>query len=160
MSAVEEIRELLQSQLEAIDREVAALRATLQTLEADGGDRATDDRRRDPAVAAAKSKRSRKRSAANTRQRPVEVVPLGKLEQLLGSTSDGLSAAALAKRTNGSPDQIRALLKDLEAAGKVRRTGQRRGTRWRVITDEDWIAERAAELERRAASGTPQRKAA
>jgi hypothetical protein len=29
-----------------------------------------------------------------------------------------------------------------------------------MITDEDWIAERAAELELRAASRTPQRKAA
>jgi DNA-binding transcriptional ArsR family regulator len=159
MSAVEEIRELLQSQLEAIDREVVALRATLETLEPDASVRATDTRRPDKALAAVNPKRPRKRSAT-TRPRTAEVVPLGKLEQLLGSTSEGLSAAALAKRTNGSPDQIRALLKDLEAAGKVRRTGQRRGTRWRVITDEDWIAERAAELELRAASRTTQRKAA
>jgi DNA-binding transcriptional ArsR family regulator len=159
MSAVEEIRELLQSQLEAIDGEIAALRATLQTLESDDAVRVTGDRRPNAALAPAKPRRARKRSAS-TRQRPADVVPLGKLEQLLGSTSDGLSASALARRTNGSPDQIRALLKDLEAAGKVRRTGQRRGTRWRMITDEDWIAERAAELELRAASRTPQRKAA
>jgi hypothetical protein len=159
MSAVEEIRELLQSQLEAIEREVVALRTTLQTLEPDGSVQATGDRRTDRALSTVTPKRRRKR-AATARHRTAEVVPLGKLEQLLGSTSEGLSAAALAKRTNGSPDQIRALLKDLEAAGKVRRTGQRRGTRWRVITDEDWIAERAAELERRAVSHTGQRKAA
>jgi hypothetical protein len=159
MSAVEEIRELLQSQLEAIDGEIAALRATLQTLEPETRVQTTGGRRPDRALETVKPKRPRKRSAT-TRPRTAEVVPLGKLEQLLGSTSDGLSAAALAKRTNGSADQIRALLKDLEAAGKVRRTGQRRGTKWRVITDEDWIAERAAELELRAASRTTQRKAA
>ncbi|MFZ0975819.1 MAG: hypothetical protein WAN22_26585 [Solirubrobacteraceae bacterium] len=39
------------------------------------------------------------------------------------------------------------LLRDLETGGRIRRTGQRRGTRWHAITDEDRIRERAAELE-------------
>ena len=49
-------------------------------------------------------------------------------------------------RANGDRDQVLTLLRELEAAGRIRRTGQRRSTRWHVITDEDRIRERAAEL--------------
>jgi tRNA(Ser,Leu) C12 N-acetylase TAN1 len=52
----------------------------------------------------------------------------------------------LAERTNGDRDQVLTLLRELEAAGRIRRSGQRRGTRWHAITDEDRIRERAAEL--------------
>jgi hypothetical protein len=38
------------------------------------------------------------------------------------------------------------LLRELEQARRVRRTGQRRATRWHAITDEDRIRERAAEV--------------
>jgi hypothetical protein len=46
-------------------------------------------------------------------------------------------------------DQVLALLRDLEKRDRVRRTGQRRATRWHAITDEDRIRGRAAELARR-----------
>jgi DNA-binding IclR family transcriptional regulator len=75
----------------------------------------------------------------------VEVVPAGKLELLL-SNADGLSTAAIAERANSDRDQVLTLLRELEATGRVRRSGQRRGTRWHVITDEDRIQRRAAEL--------------
>jgi hypothetical protein len=148
MSAIEEVRQVIQSQLNAVEREVASLRDTLKTLQANDHVPPAPETKAVPNVTAAKPRRT-KTGRQNGRKRTTEVVPLGKLEQLLASTSDGLSAAALAKQTNGSPDQIRALLKDLEAAGKVRRTGERRGTRWSIITEEDWIAQRAAELEQR-----------
>jgi hypothetical protein len=41
---------------------------------------------------------------------------------------------------------VLSLLRELEAAGRVRRTGQRRSTRWHAFTDEDRIRERAAQL--------------
>jgi hypothetical protein len=44
---------------------------------------------------------------------------------------------------------VLTLLRELETAGRIRRTGQRRGTRWHAITDEDRIRDRAAELARR-----------
>jgi DNA-binding CsgD family transcriptional regulator len=66
-------------------------------------------------------------------------------EQLL-TTGDGLTTAALAEQAGADRDQVLALLRDLEQAQRVRRTGQRRGTRWHAITDEDRIRERAAEL--------------
>jgi hypothetical protein len=68
------------------------------------------------------------------------------LEQLLSST-DGLTTAALAEQADAGSDVVLATLKQLEASGRVRRTGQRRSTRWHLITDEDRIAARAAELQ-------------
>lgn len=85
----------------------------------------------------------RAKTAAGT-----EIVPAGRLELLL-SENGGLTTAALAERTNGNRDQVLALLRELESAGRIRRTGQRRSTRWHAITDEDRIRERAAELEAR-----------
>jgi hypothetical protein len=58
-----------------------------------------------------------------------------------------MTTRELAKATNGDSRQLLSLLKEQEDAGQVRRSGQRRGTRWHLITDEDRIAARAAELE-------------
>jgi len=71
------------------------------------------------------------------------------LERLLADTSSGLSANAIAEQTGAGYSPTLKLLRDLEAAGQVRRSGSRRTTLWRLITDEDRIAERAAQLERR-----------
>jgi len=60
-----------------------------------------------------------------------------------------LSATAIAEQTGAGYNPTLTLLRELEAAGQVRRSGSRRTTVWRLITDEDRIAERAAELERR-----------
>jgi hypothetical protein len=73
------------------------------------------------------------------------VVPAGRLESLLAE-GDGLTTSALVEQTNGDRDQVLTLLRELEAGRRIRRTGQRRSTRWHAITDEDRIRERAAEL--------------
>ena len=87
--------------------------------------------------------------ARRTRRKPAEsryqVVPAGKLTALLVG-SDGLRTAELAKAANGDRAQVLALLKEQESAGEVRRTGTRAATRWHVITEEDRVAARAAEL--------------
>lgn len=72
-------------------------------------------------------------------------MPAGRLELLL-SENGGLTTSVLAERTNGDRDQVLNLLRELEAAGRIRRTGQRRSTRWHAVTDEDRIRERAADL--------------
>jgi hypothetical protein len=61
---------------------------------------------------------------------------------------DGITTAQLAQLANGKPDQVLTLLREMESAGRARRTGERRGTRWHAITDEDRIQARAAELEK------------
>lgn len=76
----------------------------------------------------------------------MRAVPADEVESLL-SGNGGLSTSELAARADASRDHVLGLLRELEAAGRVRRTGQRRGTRWHQITDEDRIRVRAAELE-------------
>lgn len=61
--------------------------------------------------------------------------------------SDGLASTALARESGGDGNQIRALLKQLADAGQVRKTGERAATRWHLITEEEQIAARAAEIE-------------
>ena len=67
---------------------------------------------------------------------------------MLASTAVGLSANAIAKQAGAGYSRTLKLLHDLEAAGQVRRSGSRRSTVWQLITDEERIAQRAAELER------------
>lgn len=87
----------------------------------------------------------RKATRRRTVRRGNEVVPAGKLTALLDGSA-GMSTSELAKATNGRADQILALLRELEKTDQIRRTGQRRGTRWHLITDEDRVAARAAEI--------------
>jgi hypothetical protein len=70
------------------------------------------------------------------------------LERSLADVTSGLSAGAIAERDGVGYSRVLALLRELEASGKVRRTGTRRSTLWLGITDEDRIAQRAAELQR------------
>ena len=87
-------------------------------------------------------------------------VPAGKLVALLGA-SEGLTATALASQAGGNVGQVRVLLKELSDQGQVRRTGERRGTRWHVVSDEHATAEPAAEPKaRRARRATGQAKPA
>jgi hypothetical protein len=53
------------------------------------------------------------------------------------SNSDGLTSAVLAHETGAERSHVLGLLRELETAGRVRRSGQRRGTRWHAVTDGD-----------------------
>jgi hypothetical protein len=131
----EQIVQRIDDRLRAAEDEIATLQAARRALELNG-----------TGTAAAQTRPRRVATRRQTKRRPAaEVVPAGKLEQLLGA-SDGLTTAALARETNADPGQMLPLLRELEAAGKIRRSGQRRGVRWHAITDEDRIAQRAAEL--------------
>lgn len=101
-------------------------------------------------VPASKPRRRTQTKPART-EKPVEVLLAGKLEAMLREAKDGLSAIAISKRSSAGYNQVLGLLRRLESAGEVRRTGTRRTTVWRLITDEERIAQRAAELETRIA---------
>ena len=75
------------------------------------------------------------------------MVPSGRLLKLVAE-HPGSTTTALARIAGADQAQALTLLRELESAGSVRRTGQRRGTRWFPYTDEDRIRERAAELEK------------
>ena len=104
---------------------------------------------------------TRKAAAKGTRSRRAGVaVGTETLERLLADTSAGLSANAIAERAGAGYNPTLKLLRELEATGQVRRSGSRRSTVWRLITDEERIAERAAELERRRSIPSQQRRRA
>jgi hypothetical protein len=75
------------------------------------------------------------RAARRTRAKTApQIVPAGKLTTLLAGT-EGLTTRELANTTDGEQSQILALLRELEQADQVRRSGQRRGTRWHLNSE-------------------------
>jgi hypothetical protein len=161
MTTSQTILDSIENRLRKLNQEIDTLTAARSALDA----RETEPARRPraqasgaaaataPATAPAAGGRGsgrgpNQRPRSRRRAKPragTEVVPAGRLEALL-SENGGLTTSALAERTNGDRDQVLTLLRELETAGRIRRTGQRRSTRWHVITDEDRIRERAAEL--------------
>jgi hypothetical protein len=130
--------------VESIDTRLVELSDQIKTLESARTARfALDQResvsRKTPRPARPKTPRPRARRA-------LRAVPADHVESLL-SGNGGLTTSELAARADADRDHVLGLLRELEAAGRVRRTGQRRGTRWHQITDEDRIRVRAAELE-------------
>ena len=105
----------------------------------------------EPAAGAQKARRSRAGRAQGSR-RPVAQLRPEELERVLSTAETGLSASAIAEHAGVRYEATLRLLRELEASGQVRREGSRRSTVWRLISDEERIAERAAELELRSAS--------
>jgi hypothetical protein len=91
---------------------------------------------------------TRKRAPTVMRRPSGGAVEAATLERLLADTSAGLSANAIAKQAGAGYSRTLKLLHGLEAAGQVRRSGSRRSTVWQLITDDERIAQRTAELER------------
>jgi hypothetical protein len=138
-----ELAKSIQDRLDLLYGEIAVLQSAREQLHANGA-APTPTSRASSAKDEPKPPRRRRRAAPKP---TTEVVPAAKLEAMLVD-HDGASTAALATLASARPEQVLTLLRELEAAGRARRTGQRRGTRWHAITDEDRIRERAAELER------------
>jgi len=130
-TTIEDLVQSIDGRTRELKGEIASLEDALEALSSNGS----------PAPAPRpRAKQTRKRAS-----RPAKAVPAETVEQLLAD-SDGLTTAALAQQANGDPADVLRRLRELEATGRVRRTGERRGTRWHVITDEDRIQKRAAEL--------------
>ncbi len=152
MRTTEAIVDSIENRLRELNQEIETLTAARSALDGrEAGPAASSAPAATPESAPRRTRRGstagrgRSRRRAARAARAAEVVPAGRLEMLL-SENGGLTTSTLAERTNGDRDQILTLLRELEAAGRVRRSGQRRSTRWHAITDEDRIRERAAEL--------------
>jgi hypothetical protein len=113
-------------------------------------------RRRSPAPAPTPSSAARpaaeappkpRQAKASPRSRRRELEP-GQIEGLLRESEDGLSLVALTRRAGVSEAKVAERLQALERSGEARRSGPRRTSLWRLVTDEERIAERAAELAR------------
>lgn len=64
-----------------------------------------------------------------------------------GCSRTAVSASTLAEQAGVGYNATLGVLRELEAAGKVCRSTERRSRRWRLVTDGDRVAERTAEFE-------------
>ena len=133
----------LESALEALQVEAAngAVAAANGASEVNGTP-AAPVRDRVPAARANGSARR----ASGSRARNARKLDADGLTAILEGEAEGLSAVTIAERSGASYNQVLELLRERERAGDIRRSGTRRTSLWRVITDEERIAERAAEL--------------
>ncbi len=143
MRTTEAIVDSIEDRLRELNQEIETLTAARTAL--DGREDRPAASATVPATPARRRSRAGRGRPRRRSTRTAEIVPAGRLEVLL-SENGGLTTSALAERTNGDRDQVLTLLRELESAGRIRRSGQRRSTRWHAVTDEDRIRERAAEL--------------
>lgn len=151
MPSLEEITASIEARIAALRSDIASLeaaRAQLRDGSAPAGPAsASAARTASTTPRTSPTRRTRTDGAvARKRRKSPEVLLADRLETMLRESADGLGAAAIARSANARDAQVRTLLRELEGSGQVRRTGAGRGTRWRLITDEERIAERAAEL--------------
>ncbi len=136
MTFIEQLHQSIESRLQELRAEIARF---------EDAKRALSNGSATPAEAQGNGTQTKPRK----RRQKTQVLLADQLESILGETTDGLSTSAIAQQGGADPSQVLTLLRALEKDGKVRRTGERRGTRWHLITDEERIAERAAELANR-----------
>ncbi len=158
MTATQAIRELIEGHLRTIDAEVLSLREALERLDQNGSPSVTahpgSPRR---AAASSRPRASASRGGARGRRRRSSAGSAD-IAGLLAA-SDGLTTAAIAEQSGLERGEALTRLKELEAKGEIRRSGQRRAVRWHAITDEDRIRARAAELERASQAARSRRAA-
>src|ERR1035438_4445550 len=109
---IEDLVQSIDGRIRELNGEIASLQDALRALSSNGSSAPAPKPR---------ARRARKQASKST-----EVVPAGKLLQNLAD-SDGISTADLAKQANARPDQVLTLLREMEAAGKVRSEERRVG---------------------------------
>jgi aryl-alcohol dehydrogenase-like predicted oxidoreductase len=140
MTFIEQLVQSIDTHIEELEGEIAELTRAREELVANGAVRAAGSAEKTPHRAPRAARRRARRSSN-------DALSVGELHSTLAQSEGGLSTAALSERANADPAQVLPLLREMEARGQVRRTGQRRATRWHAVdSEEEWIAERAAEL--------------
>jgi mRNA degradation ribonuclease J1/J2 len=142
MTPIEHLRASIAARLAELDQEREQLLAALAALNGHPTDKPI------PSPSSKPRARRRTRTASKPRAKALATEELLKLV----TGNPGENSAALAKLAQAAPAQVLTLLKTMEAAGSVRRTGRARGTRWNAYTDEDRIAERATVLAKQSRS--------
>ena len=150
MPTIDEIVAAIDGRLLILQSEIEQL-ATARRALTDGRSTAPSRPRRARRARATTSRPTVTRPARERRprakQRKAPSLSAAQVESILGA-GDGqaMTTSGVAERAGGSRERVLALLRELESAGRVRRSGQRRATRWHAVTDEDRIAQRAAEI--------------
>jgi hypothetical protein len=136
----------------------SVVRAASQATNESAGQDAVAERPIVAELAPRRKETERASGAAPRRRRSGVGVQPGSLMNILRETPDGLSTASLAERADSRAAPVLLVLREMEGSGEVRRVGAGRSTRWRIVTDEERIAERVAELEKLSDSPTTKRQ--
>jgi hypothetical protein len=148
---ITQVIDQLRVQLAETEANAQRLRTAIEALE--GSVESSDvqaPRRRAARGRAARRSASNGRSASKVALTPDVVVEL--------VTPEGVPARDIRSRVSGSDNQVLKVLKDLESAGRIKRTGQRRATKWHRVTGNARAAATAAEQP--AAARSTKRRAA
>lgn len=147
MTFIEQLIRSLDLRLEQLDGEIAVLTRAREELVADGAAPGPPG----PTPARGPARRTDRRRAGRPSN---DAVSVEKLHRLLVDSEEGLTTAAVTAQANADPARVLPKLRQMEAAGSVRRTGRRHGTRWHAVaSEEEWVAQRAAELAARSPNG-------
>jgi predicted Rossmann fold nucleotide-binding protein DprA/Smf involved in DNA uptake len=88
-----------------------------------------------PRAPAPRTRRTRRtRSAATTNGATANGRLLTPDKVVTLVTTDGVAASEIRKQTGGSAEAVLRVLKQLESDGTVKRTGQRRSTKWHLTS--------------------------
>jgi predicted Rossmann fold nucleotide-binding protein DprA/Smf involved in DNA uptake len=145
---ITQVIEQLKAQLAETEADAQRLRTAIEALE---GSVATS-----PAPARARRSargRATRQRTSNGRTGKVALTPDVVVKLV---TPEGVPARDIRSQVNGSDNQVLKVLKDLESEGKVKRTGQRRATKWHLVTENGRSAARAAKPTRRARQPKPE----
>jgi len=138
---ITQVIEQLRAQLTETEADAQRLRTAIEALEGSVESTPAPARgRRSPRTRATRPRTSNGRSAGKVALTPDVVVKL--------VTPEGVPAREIRSQVNGSDNQVLKVLKDLESEGKIKRTGQRRATKWHLATENGSSATRAAKPRR------------
>jgi hypothetical protein len=150
---ITQVIEQLRTQLAETEADAQRLRTAVEALEGSVESTPAPARaRRSTRGRATRSRTSNGRSAGKVALTPDVVVKL--------VTPEGVPARDIRSQVNGSDNQVLKVLKDLESEGKIKRTGQRRATKWHLVTTNGASATRAAKPARRTRQAKPEPTAA
>jgi hypothetical protein len=135
---IKQVIEQLRTQLTETEADAQRLRTAIEALEGSVESSAAPARGRpSPRSRATRQRTSNGRTAngqtANGRSAGKVALTPAVVVSLV--TPEGVPARDIRSRVNGSDNQVLKVLKDLESEGKIKRTGQRRATKWHRVTD-------------------------
>jgi hypothetical protein len=131
---ITQVIDQLRAQLTETEANAQRLRTAIEALE--GSVESTDVAPRGRRSARGRATRQR---TSNGRAGKVALTPDVVVKLV---TPEGVPAREIRSQVNGSDNQVLKVLKDLESEGKIKRTGQRRATKWHRVTGSDQVSTR------------------
>ena len=131
---ITQVIDQLRAQLAETEANAQRLRTAIGALEGSAETAAAPRARRSASGRATRPRASNGRTAGKVALTPDVVVKL--------VTPEGVPAREIRSQVNGSDNQVLKVLKDLESEGKIKRTGQRRATKWHRVTGSGSAAAR------------------